>query len=392
VLKPRGLNWWPASLYLEGSDQHRGWFHSALLASVTTDKRAPYQAVLTHGFVVDGAGRKMSKSAGNVVTPQEVMKQYGAEILRLWVAAQDYQEDLRLSPEILKQLVEAYRKIRNTCRYLLSNLYDYDPAIHARPVEQLPELDRWALMRLNNVIANVRKSYETFDFRQIVHELDYFCTVDMSATYLDILKDRLYTFPKDSKLRRGSQTVLLDILVALTKLMAPILSFTAEEIWRHVPEGIRRGSEKDSVHLSLFPELNPDWIDPDLEHRWDELLHIRNLVQGKLEVERRWKTIGASLDAKVVLYVQRSNPASYEIVKPYEDFLATFFIVSHVELICVDQVPTDPQLEVDLGMGIAVKVEKSKDQKCERCWNYRPSVGTSTQHPTLCDRCVEAVG
>ncbi|MEC4673250.1 MAG: isoleucine--tRNA ligase, partial [Nitrospirota bacterium] len=205
--------WWPANLYLEGSDQHRGWFHSALLASVTTDGKAPYRAVLTHGFVVDGEGKKMSKSAGNVVAPQDIIKQYGAEILRLWVAAQDYQEDLRISPQIIKQLAEAYRKVRNTCRYMLSNMYDYDPAVHTRPVAELPELDRWALIRLNKLIGNVRQGYEKFDFRQIIHELDYFCSVDMSSTYLDILKDRLYTFPKDSPLRRGSQMVLAKTVV-----------------------------------------------------------------------------------------------------------------------------------------------------------------------------------
>ena len=235
VVKQQGEDWWPASLYLEGSDQHRGWFHSALLSSVTTDGRAPYRAVLTHGFVVDGQGKKMSKSAGNVVAPQDVIKQHGAEILRLWVAAQDYQEDLRISSQILKQLVEAYRKIRNTCRYLLSNVYDFDPHKHHVEISRLPELDRWALLRFNNLIRRVRKGYEEFDFRQIVHELDYFCSVDMSATYLDILKDRLYTFPPDSPLRRGSQMVLFQIVTGLARLMAPILSFTAEEVWDAVP-------------------------------------------------------------------------------------------------------------------------------------------------------------
>ena len=389
VLKPRGPGWWPASLYLEGSDQHRGWFHSALLSSVTTDKRAPYQAVLTHGFVVDGAGRKMSKSAGNVVTPQEVMKQYGAEILRLWVAAQDYQEDLRLSPEILKQLVETYRKIRNTCRYLLSNLYDYDPAIHARPVEQLPELDRWALLRLSNLIANVRRSYETFDFRQIVHELDYFCAVDMSATYLDILKDRLYTFPKESPLRRGSQMVLLEILVDLAKLMAPILSFTAEEIWQMLPKAVLENQEVPSVHLASFPSPVPLGNQETLEKNWKELLAVRALVLGALEQQRREKIIGSSLEAKVVLHTQGDR---YTFLKMYEQDLPTLFIVSQVTLEEVHIEPANGHPTADPTLGVMVNVEKAKDQKCERCWNYRPSVGTSTQHPTLCNRCVEVVG
>ncbi|HET8580507.1 MAG TPA: isoleucine--tRNA ligase, partial [Nitrospiraceae bacterium] len=289
VLKPRGQGWWPADLYLEGSDQHRGWFHSALLASVTTDEKAPYNSVLTHGFVVDGAGKKMSKSAGNVVAPQDVIKQLGAEILRWWVAAQDYQEDLRISQEILNQLVEQYRKIRNTCRFLLSNLYDFDPASHQVPFERLPELDRWALMRLHHLSTKVRRAYEEFDFRQIVHEMDYFCAVDMSAIYLDILKDRLYTFRKDAPLRRSSQTVLFDVLVALTKLMAPILSFTAEEIWRMLPESARKKSEVPSVHLASVPEPDAKWADVALAQRWDQLLHVRETVLAKLEEKRRDK-------------------------------------------------------------------------------------------------------
>ena len=230
VLKPR--KWWPADLYLEGSDQHRGWFHSALLAGVVTDRRAPYVAVLTHGFVLDGQGKKMSKSAGNVVAPQDVIKQSGAEILRLWVSAQDYRDDVRISPEILNHLIEAYRKIRNTCRFLLSNLYDFNPAKDRVAYDKLPELDRWALLRLEELKGKVRRSYEEFEFHAIYHALNNFCSVDLSAVYLDILKDRLYTFRADSPLRRGSQTVLYEIILALTKLMAPVLSFTAEEIWR----------------------------------------------------------------------------------------------------------------------------------------------------------------
>src|SRR6058998_2066321 len=307
VLKPRGQGWWPADLYLEGSDQHRGWFHSALLASVTTDKKAPYKAVLTHGFVVDCSGKKMSKSAGNVVAPQDVIKQLGAEILRWWVAAQDYQEDLRISQEILKQLVEQYRKIRNTCRFLLSNLYDFDPASHRVPFERLPELDRWALMRLHYLITRIRRAYEAFDFRQIVHEMDYFCAVDMSAIYLDILKDRLYTFQRDSPLRRSSQTVLFDVLVALTKVMAPILSFTAEEVWRMLPAGARGNPETASVHLADLPVPDPRWADQALGRRWERLLELRAAVQNVLEASRREKVIGSSLEAAVTLEVDSQN-------------------------------------------------------------------------------------
>jgi isoleucyl-tRNA synthetase len=384
VLKER--KWWPADLYLEGSDQHRGWFHSALLAGVVTDHRAPYKAVLTHGFVLDGQGKKMSKSAGNVVAPQDVIKQSGAEILRLWVSAQDYRDDVRISQEILNQLVEVYRKIRNTCRFMLSNLYDFNPDADRVPFDQLPELDRWALLKLYNLVETVKKSYEDFDFRQIIHELDYFCAVNMSAVYLDILKDRLYTFRSDSDLRRGSQTVLFDIVVALAKLMAPMLSFTAEEIWRTLPERLEKvtrvlaGASKASVHLSQFPEALPQWQDLVLAQRWEELLEVRVAAQAALEDQRREKVIGSSLEADIQIH---ANPEKYEFLKRYETDLPTILIVSRVELREVHNLPLKPDF--------LVVVSKSKSQKCERCWNYREAVGKDTIHPTLCDRCVEAV-
>jgi isoleucyl-tRNA synthetase len=377
VLKPRGAGWWPADLYLEGSDQHRGWFHSALLASVTTDGRAPYKAVLTHGFVVDGAGKKMSKSAGNVVTPQEVIKQSGAEILRLWVAAQDYREDLRISQEILNHLVEAYRKIRNTCRFLLSNLYDFEPATHRVPYEQLPELDRWALLRLAELILRVRRGYEEFEFHAIFHSLNNFCSVDMSAVYLDVLKDRLYTFRADSALRRSSQTVLYEVLVALTKLMAPILSFTADEIWRMLPGKEDRHGDL-SVHLTEFPEVDPRWSNAELKVRWEQLLKYREKVLILLEGSRRVKEIGSSLEAKIQLL---AKPGDYEFLRTYEADLPSLLIVSEVELTCDDTVPQD----------ISVVITKPKGTKCERCWNYRDSVSRDARHPTICDRCIEAI-
>src|SRR5512146_1602800 len=327
VLKPR--KWWPADLYLEGSDQHRGWFHSALLAGVVTDRRAPYHAVLTHGFVLDGQGKKMSKSAGNVVAPQDVIKQSGAEILRLWVSAQDYREDLRISPEILNHLIEAYRKIRNTCRFLLSNLYDFDPATHRAPYEQLSELDRWALMRLEELKGKVRKAYDDFEFHAIYHALNNFCSVDLSAVYLDILNDRLYTFRADSPLRRGSQTVLYDIIVAMTQLMAPVLSFTAEEIWRILATQQGRRLGVSSVHLSAFPEVQPQWQDAALAERWERLLKYRSQVQGVLEGGRRDKVIGSSLEAAVEL---RASPGDHAFLKSYERDLPTVFIVSQVKL------------------------------------------------------------
>ena len=390
VVKRQGEDWWPASLYLEGSDQHRGWFHSALLASVTTDGRAPYRTVLTHGFVVDGQGKKMSKSAGNVVAPQDVIKRHGAEILRLWVAAQDYQEDLRISSPILQQLVEAYRKIRNTCRYLLSNVYDFDPHNPAHHVEihRLPELDRWALLRFNNLIRHVRQGYEEFDFRQIVHELDYFCSVDMSATYLDILKDRLYTFPPDSPLRRGSQMVLFQIVTGLVRLMAPILSFTAEDVWDAVPGRETSPATVDSVHLSTFPDpvALPD--EAELEANWKQLLAVRTVVLSALEQQRREKVIGSSLEARVVLNVV---PALHRFLQAYEQELPTLCIVSQVVVRSTENPAGELHLGSDDALGMSVNVVKAEGEKCERCWNYRASVGGSPEHPTLCDRCIEAV-
>ena len=378
VLKPR--KWWPADLYLEGSDQHRGWFHSALLAGVTTDRRAPYKAVLTHGFVVDGQGKKMSKSAGNVVAPQDVIKQSGAEILRLWVAAQDYREDLRISQEILNHLVEAYRKIRNTSRFLLSNLHDFDPNYFRVPYEDLPELDRWALSRLSDLIQKVTRAYEDFEFHVIFHAINNFCSVDMSAIYLDILKDRLYTFRRDSHARLSSQTVLFDVAVALTKLMAPILSFTSEEIWQKLPQAARTSPNGQSVHLSSFPEVGPRWKDAVLDSRWDRLLEVRAAAQSALEEQRREKVIGSSLEASIQI---QANPEKFGLLKQYEEILPSILIVSQVELKEVHNLPHRPDFRV--------LVFKAKGNKCERCWNYREAVGKDAIHPTLCDRCLEAI-
>ncbi len=387
VLKPQGNGWYPADLYLEGSDQHRGWFHSSLLTSVTTDQQAPYRAVLTHGFVVDGEGKKMSKSAGNVVTPQEIIKESGAEILRLWVASQDYQEDLRISKDIVKQLMDAYRKIRNTCRFLLSNLFDFDVTLHAVSHSELPELDQWALWRLEQLIHNVKTGYARFQFRQVVHELDYFCSTDMSATYLDILKDRLYTFPTDSPLRRGSQTVLFEIVTALAKLMAPILSFTAEEIWQVLPK-ITGKDSPISVHLAQFPDSPKVFANTELHKTWDYLFQVRKVVQGALEKKRRDKVIGSSLEGAVIL--QATEP-QYTLLKRYREELPAVFIVSEVQVESISEIVEHNHEFVDTGLGLAINVIKADGIKCDRCWNIRHDVGRQPQHPTLCARCVEAV-
>ncbi len=388
VLRPQGEEWYPADLYLEGSDQHRGWFHSSLLTSVTTDEQAPYRAVLTHGFVLDGEGKKMSKTAGNVISPQEIIKESGADILRLWVASQDYQEDLRISKDIVKQLMDAYRKVRNTCRFLLSNLFDFDPAAHAVPHTDLPELDQWALWRLGQLIDNVKKGYAEFQFRQVVHEIDYFCSTDMSATYLDILKDRLYTFPTNSLLRRGSQTVLFEIVTALAKLMAPILSFTAEEIWQVLPDSKEKGSKLSSVHLAEFPEAPTVFTNLELHRTWEYLFQVRKVVQGALEKKRRDKVIGSSLEGKVVL--QATEPQCALLQRYLED-LPALFIVSCVEVKPIVEVVEKEHELADISLGLVIDVVKAEGTKCDRCWNIRKDVGAQPEHLTLCSRCVEAL-
>jgi isoleucyl-tRNA synthetase len=287
---------------------------------------------------------------------------------------------VRISPEILNHLIEAYRKIRNTCRFVLSNLYDFDPARHRVPYTQLPELDRWALMRLEDLKTRVRRAYEEFEFHAIYHALNNFCSVDMSAVYLDILKDRLYTFRADSPARRGSQTVLYEIILSMTKLMAPILSFTADEIWRALSGQFGASPEAESVHLTIFPEDKEEWQDPGLMKRWDRLLEVRTGVQAALEEQRRNKVIGSSLEAVVEI---QANPDTYRFLTPYESDLSALFIVSGAKLKAVHHLPEKPDF--------LVTVSKATAKKCERCWNYREAVGRNAAHPTLCDRCVEAL-
>jgi len=373
VLEKRDYLKYPADLYLEGSDQHRGWFHSALLTSAGTRGRAPYLGVLTHGFVVDGEGRKMSKSAGNVIYPDEVIENYGAEILRLWVAAEDYRDDIKLSEEILRRLSEAYRRVRNTCRYILGNLYDYDPQKDGVPYGELMELDRWALHRLQNLVSRALDAYERFEFHIIYHSINNFCAVDMSALYLDILKDRLYVSPARSAERKSAQTVLYGILVTLVKLMAPILSFTAEEVW-----GYLHGDGGGSVHLQQFPAVKGEFMDDELARRWDKIWQVREEVSKALEGARREKLIGLSLDAKVSIALPRGL---YDALCPYEDELKRIFIVSQVALSTGDEVKE-----------VRVEVRKAEGEKCGRCWVYDTSVGLNPEHSTICQRCSETIG
>ncbi len=401
-----------ADLYLEGSDQHRGWFHTSLLTSVATRNRPPYRSVLTHGFTLDGKGRKMSKSVGNVIAPQEIIKRYGAEILRLWVAAEDYREDVRISDEILKRLVEAYRRLRNTSRFLIGNLYDFGPEKDAVRHDDLDGLDRWILHRTQNLFTRCREAYEKFEFHVVYHSLNNFCSVDLSALYLDIVKDRLYCEGAGSKERRSAQTTLHRILEVLVHLMAPILSFTAEEIWNYMPQNGRR---PESVLLSQLPVPDSSLlIDKDLEAEWDLRFKVRAEILKALEATRDGSIIGHSLDAEVVLY-----PDMY--ASPYQNLLRTWPAGKREEIFIVSQVRDEPKEAPDFVWdqlkasrtangedAIAtiytptgregrsydsklldgpIAVFKADCQKCQRCWIYRPSVGEDRSHPTVCGRC-----
>ncbi len=383
VLEYRDDLSWPADLYLEGSDQHRGWFHSALLTAVALRGQAPYRAVLTHGFVVDADGKKMSKSIGNIIAPSKLIKQYGAEILRLWVTATDYRDDIRISDSILKQLTDAYRKIRNTCRFILGNCSDFNPESDAVAYDQLPELDRYALHTLYQLVEKARKAYKDYEFHGVYHGLYNYCTVDLSSFYLDILKDRLYTSLPMSMERRSAQTVLHTILDAMVRIMAPIMIFTAEEIRRYLPA---RTETADSVHLELFPVVAPQWNDPDLANRWQQILAVREEVTKALEAARVAKKIGHPLSARVVI----SAPETiYRELLPYADDLKTVFITSQAEL-RLDSMLADAYVSENID-GLTIQVDPAEGEKCERCWIHDPSVGSHPVHRTLCRRCSDVI-
>jgi isoleucyl-tRNA synthetase len=372
----------PADLYLEGSDQHRGWFHSSLLCSVGTRGEAPYRGVLTHGFVVDGSGKAMHKSAGNVIFPEDLIKKYGAETLRLWVAGEDYRDNIRLSQEIMQRLTEAYRRIRNTCRYLLGNLSDFDPQTDRVPYEEMEELDRLALHRLQNLNERVLDFYKNFDFHLIYHSLHNFCVLDLSSFYLDVIKDRLYTSPKKSVVRRSAQTAMNETLEVLVRLMAPILSFTAEEIWQYM-----KGNNRPvSVHADLFVPVNDSYKDPELAGRWEEILTVRKEVTKTLEIARKEKIVGHSLDAFVTLGL---SAGLMEKLIPYRDQLRAIFIVSSVELAAIESV--EDTIESETVPGLKVKVVPSPHAKCERCWVHDPTVGDDSNHPGICKRCHQSL-
>ncbi|MEN6413644.1 MAG: isoleucine--tRNA ligase [Veillonellales bacterium] len=384
VLKQHPALHWPADLYLEGSDQHRGWFQSSLLTSVATRGTAPYKAVLTHGFVVDGEGRKMSKSVGNVIYPQEVIKKYGADILRLWVASADYQADIRISNDILKQLSEVYRKIRNTFRYILGNLKDFDPEADQVSYQQLTEIDRWALLRLEQVRERVTQAYETYEFHSLYHTVHNFCAVDLSSIYLDILKDRVYTAVPDSVERRSAQTVMYQILTTLVPMIAPVLTFTAEEAWQYMP---KIETMPESVQLAEWPAAHSEYLDSGLEAKWNRILAMRSEITKALEAARRAKVIGHSLDAAVVIYADGQD---YEQLAAISQDLASILIVSTASIVNnVESAPADAYRAQEINL--AVVVSPAQGEKCERCWIYSDTVGQDEKQPTLCRRCANVM-
>ncbi len=373
----------PADLYLEGSDQHRGWFHSSLLTSVGRTGKAPYKAVLTHGFTVDSQGKKMSKSVGNVVAPEKIIKQHGADILRLWVASADYRDDVRISDNIVKQLSDAYRRIRNTCRFMLGNLYDFNPSQDMRAVESMSDMDRFILHRLAKLIEKSLTAYDDYEFHTIYHAMYNFCVVDLSSFYLDIIKDRLYTSPSGDDARRDAQSVMYLMLDAVIRILAPILPFTAEEVWKHMPEF---DGKEESVHLTERPSLETSWIDHELGMKWDKVLDVRAEVTKALEEARKEKLIGHPLDACIDIYV--SDEDVREILSGFGPDLRDIFIVSEATLShCLDEKGfISKEME-----GLGVVVTKAAGDKCERCWKYDTTTGAREDHPGTCSRCSNAL-
>ena len=386
VLETRGdLLHRPADLYLEGSDQHRGWFQTSLLTSIGSTHDAPFKNILTHGFVNDGEGKKMSKSVGNTVVPADVIKVYGADILRLWCASVDYREDVKISDNILKQMAEAYRRVRNTARYILGNSNDFNPNTDRVPYEQLMEIDKWALHKLEVLKRKVTENYDKYEFYNLFQDIHYFAGVDMSAFYLDIIKDRLYTEGTNSIERRSAQTVMTEILVTLTKMIAPILSFTAEEIWETLPEVLK---DRESVLLTDWYKENDEYLNPEIENKWVEIIKVRKEANKSLEKARQGKDriIGNSLDAKVMLHSTDAEIQKFLVEN--REKLELALIVSEVEIVeNIDETFTKGEEATDLY----IKVLHAEGEKCERCWKYSKELGKDPKHPTLCPRCASVL-
>ena len=386
VLEARPDLEWPASLYIEGSDQHRGWFHTSLLEACGTRGRAPFETVLTHGFVMDEQGRKMSKSLGNVVAPQDIVERYGAEILRLWVAGSDYFEDLRIGPEIIRYQIDLYRRLRNTLRYLLGNLTDFNEAERIMPAE-MPPLERWVLHRLYELDVLVRRCCEEFDYHTLFSSLHHFCTVDLSAFYFDVRKDVLYCEHLASPARCAARSVLDHIFNCLTAWLAPILCFTAEEAW------LIRNGDGDSVHLRKFPDVPPEWRDETLAESWVKVRALRRAVTGALEIERENKRIGSSLEAHVMIYADAEYRRAMADVTADGADMAELFITSGANFAPGDgpapEGPVDPSADV---VGVGVVVRKADGEKCQRCWRILPDTGSDPRYDDICVRCANVVG
>ncbi|MER2600846.1 MAG: class I tRNA ligase family protein, partial [Candidatus Competibacter phosphatis] len=366
-------------------DQHRGWFQSSLLASVAMRGVAPYKGLLTHGFTVDAQGRKMSKSLGNVVAPQKVVNSLGADVLRLWAAATDYRGEMNVSDEILKRMADSYRRMRNTARFLLANLNGFDPAQHRLPPERMLALDRWAVDRTHRLQAEILEAYDQYLFHLIYQKIHNFCSVDMGSLYLDIIKDRQYTTQRDSIARRSAQTALYHIVEAMTRWLAPILSFTAEEIWRNLP-----GEHGPSVFLTTWYDglFAVDDAEPLNAAYWDRLIAVRELVSKKLERLRIEGGIGSGLDAEVDLYCDGALAAD---LRRIEDELRFFLIVSYARLRPLSEAPGDAEPTSLDSQSLVIQVVPSIEDKCGRCWHHRADVGHYPEHPQLCGRCVDNV-
>jgi len=373
----------PADLYLEGSDQHRGWFQLSQLSIMAGFGRTPFKTVLTHGFVVDEKGHKMSKSLGNLIDAVKPVEKFGADIMRLWLSSVDYREDIKVSMDVIGGISDAYRRIRNTFRYLLGNLADFDPAADAVPYERMCEIDRWALSAIQHLVERVTEAYENYEFYRVYHFVHNFCVVEMSSFYLDVLKDRLYTFARDSRERRSCQTVMRELLLVLTRLLAPIIVFTSEEVWKCADPD---GRIAPSVHLADWPSPDPDFMDVELDARWQRFMTVRGDVTRELEKLRAEKVIGSSLEATVELYTRDEELAGF--LTNFSEPLETLFIVSGVS-VGTDE-PGDTIAALDTP-GLSIRVSVSPHPKCARCWNRRESVGTDPDYPDLCDRCREVV-
>ncbi len=392
VQKKREELGFPADIYIEGSDQHRGWFQTSLVSSLAAYGEPPFKALLTHGFVNDSEGMKMSKSRGNVVDPAEVIKSSGAEILRLWVAYEDYGQDVNAGQEIFQRVTESYRRIRNTLRFLLGNLVDFDPEIHGVEFSHMPPLDQWALIKLNQLVKDVTSFYDSYEYCKVYHTVNHFYTVDLSATYLDILKDRLYTWSKEGRNRRSSQTVFYELLTHLNTLMAPILSFLSEEVYSYIP-----GTRSPSVFLENFPQFQPAWQNKKIQEQVEKVMEVRSAVSKVLEPMRKDKVIGSSLDAAVTIY---APPTFLEVLQgiqkgqdlPLEgegqekgpfDYLREILIVSQVQLQEANELKADE---------FKVEAHSAAGDKCPRCWHYSSHLGTMGEYEGICPKCLMALG